>query len=151
MDLSQYEEAWSNSTAPSNSNEEPPDGKYEVEVKKVELRESQAGKPYMKWQMMIDGEKCNGRWLFHSNQMATKDNLGWLRKDLNTCGVKVEKLSELEAALPRLVGVRLQVTKKSRNERNYNLYLDKALPSAAAVAAEKAANEKEQEKDGLPF
>lgn len=132
-DLTQFDSEYATAAPPENTNEEPPDGKYEARVAKVEIKESKtSGKPYLKWQLVIDNGPHTGRYLFRNNQMSSAENLAWLKKDLGTCGLKLEKLSDLPNRLNDLLDKRVKVTKKSRGE-NYNVYLDKLLATSAPV------------------
>ena len=48
------------------------------------------------------------------------------RTDLHTCGLELEKLSDLPNHLRRLLNVKLEVTKRTRGE-NENVYINRRI------------------------
>ena len=58
--------------------------------------------------------------------MATKENIKWLKQDLFSCGLHLEKLSDLPHNLERLLNVKLEVTKRTRGE-NENIYINRQI------------------------
>jgi hypothetical protein len=107
-----------------------PDGKYQVNVEKVELTRSRtAGKPMLKWTLRILGGPHEGRCLWRYNMFASPDNLKWLKTDLDRCGVQIDKLSSLRENLHRLLDVKLEVSKRTRDESE-NVYLNRQIELA---------------------
>jgi hypothetical protein len=98
-----------------------------VVVQKVELaRARSSGNPMLRWQLRITSGAHDGRILFRNNVMASKENLAWLKKDLHTCGLDLEKLSDLNDRMSELLDVALDVTKRTRGDRT-NVFLNKRL------------------------
>jgi len=95
--------------------DEIPDGKYNVNVDKVELSESKAGKPMLKWTFKIIAGDFKGRKMWKYN-MIEAEKLSWLKKDLAKAGMKLAKLSELEGQLESLLDTKLEITKKTKND-----------------------------------
>ena len=58
--------------------------------------------------------------------MASRENLKWLKTDLHTCGLDLEKLSDLPANLERLLDVRLEITKRTKDESE-NVYFNRRI------------------------
>ena len=56
-------------------------------------------------------------------------NLKWLKTDLFRCGLELEKLTDLPSRLEELIGVRLEITKKTSGEYS-NTYFNKRLVRA---------------------
>lgn len=111
-------------------NASPPDGKYVVKVERVELTRSREKQiPMLAWTLKIEGPTHAGRLLFRNNLIGTPENVKWLKQDLRTCGVEISKLSELDVA--KLLDIRLNVTKKTKNEYE-NVYLDSRADEAPA-------------------
>jgi hypothetical protein len=50
----------------------------------------------------------------------------WLKGDLQTCGMQLDKVSNLQARLPELLDTKLEVTKRTRGEHE-NIYFNKTL------------------------
>jgi len=67
-----------------------------------------------------------GNLLWRHNMFTTQENLGWLKKDLQTCGMTLEKLSDLEHRLHELVDIKLEVSKKTKGEME-SVYLNKRI------------------------
>lgn len=80
----------------------------------------------LKWTMKILGPRCAGRLLWRNNVMASKENMKWLKTDLHTCGLQIEKLSDLPARLGDLLDVKLEVTKRTK-DGSENIYLNRRI------------------------
>lgn len=127
VDLSQFDAAFAAAEVPSGEFEEVPDGKYQVRIEKVKLTTTKkTGTPMLRWQFKVLGPKFEGRRVFHSHLIKTEANVTWLKKDLQTCGLKLEKLSELPAHMGELLDVALEVTVRT-NDGYTNAFFDKRL------------------------
>jgi len=127
LDLAQFDDDFSEASIEEREFEEIPDGKYQVNVEKVELTRAQSsGNPMLKWTLKILGPRFAGRLLWRNSVMASKENLKWLKTDLHTCGLDVEKLSELPSRLGDLLDVKLEVTKRTKGE-NENIYFNRRI------------------------
>lgn len=124
IDLSQFDDAFA--AAPAQD-EEIPDGKYDVNVEKVELTRAQtSGNPMLKWTLKVLDPDYEGRLLWRNNVLASDENAAWLKKDLKKCGLVLDKLSELPGRLGDLLDVKLVVTKKTKDSYA-NIYIDRRL------------------------
>lgn len=104
-----------------------PDGKYQVTVERVELTPAQtSGYLRLKWTLRIIAPRFRGRLLSRKEVMATPENIKWLKTDLHTCGLNLERLSDLPDNLEKLIGVKLEVTKSTRGE-NENIYFNRRI------------------------
>ena len=104
-----------------------PDGKYQVNVERVELTRAQtSGIPMLKWTLRILAPTHKGRLLWRNNVIATRENIRWLKADLYTCGLDLENISDLPGHLEKLIGVKLEVTKRTRGE-NENIYFNRRI------------------------
>lgn len=127
LDLAQFDDDFAEAEVEEREFEDVPDGKYQVKVDKVELTKAQSsGNPMLKWTLKILGPKCAGRLLWRNSVMASKENLKWLKTDLHTCGVDIEKLSELPARLGDLLDVTLEVKKTTKGESE-NIYFNRRI------------------------
>ena len=127
LDLAQFDDDFSEASIEEREFEEIPDGKYQVNVEKVELTRAQSsGNPMLKWTLKILGPRFAGRLLWRNSVMASKENLKWLKTDLHTCGLEIEKLSELPSRLGDLLDVKLEVTKRTKGE-NENIYFNRRI------------------------
>lgn len=127
IDLATLDSKFEKSEPPKSNRDPIPDGKYQVNVEKAELALSKnTGSPMLKLTLKIIAPSHVGRLLWHNNMFTTSENLGWLKKDLETCGMVLEKLSDLENRLHELVDIKLEVTKRTKNEME-NLYLNRRI------------------------
>jgi hypothetical protein len=133
-DLMQFDDEYAETKVEERTHDEIPDGKYQVNVEKAELvRAKNSGNPMLRWELRILAPRCQGRMLFRHNVLATRENLKWLKTDLHTCGLDLEKVSDLPKRLGALLDVKLEVTKRSKGE-NSNVYLNRRIVLDGAVA-----------------
>ena len=126
FDLSQYDDEYA--AAPTeNPNDPVPDGKYQAVVHKVELaRSKQNDTPMLKWQLRIIAPHSVGRFIFRNNMLGNAENIKWLKQDLFTCGLELEKLSDLPNRLEDLLDVAIEVTVKTKGEYS-NVFINRRL------------------------
>ena len=93
IDLTQFDEDFAEAEVEEREFEPIPDGKYQVNVERVELTRAQtSGNPMLKWTLRIIAPRFRGRLLWRNNVMATRENIKWLKTDLHTCGLSLEKI-----------------------------------------------------------
>ena len=127
LDLSRFDDDFAEAKVETRELDEVPDGKYQVTVHKVELtRAHKTGNPMLKWTLRILAGPSANRLLWRNNVMASRDNIRFLKTDLHTCGLDLEKLSDLPANLERLLDVKLEVTKKTRDDHS-NVYFNRRI------------------------
>lgn len=127
MDLAQFDDDFVSADVEEKDFEAVPDGKYQVKVDRVELTRSEtSGNPMLKWALKILGPTHKGRLLWRNNVIASKDNVKWLKQDLYTCGLQMDKLSDLPGKLETLLDVGLEVTKRTKNEFE-NIYFNRRI------------------------
>lgn len=131
-DLAQFDEEFGQIEPAEKKEFEPiPNGKYQAKIDKVYLDRSKTSSNLMlKWELVIISGQYQGRRLFRNNMLATKENISWLKTDLETAGVVLERTSDLPNRLGDLLDVVLEVSVRNRKEgdRDYqNVYLNKKL------------------------
>lgn len=127
IDLSQYNDDYDRAEVQDKEFETVPDGKYQVAVDRVELtRARSSGNPMLKWTLRILGPSHAGRLLWRNNVIGSPENLKWLKTDLHLCGLELQNLSDLPSSLERLLGVTLEVTKRTRGEHE-SVYLNRRV------------------------
>jgi hypothetical protein len=127
LDLAQFDDDFESAAVEEKEFDEIPDGKYQVKVDRVELTRSESsGNPMLKWALKILGPTNKGRLLWRNNVIASKDNVKWLKQDLYTCGLQIEKLSDLSDKLESLLDIGLEVTKRTKNEFE-NIYFNRRI------------------------
>ena len=114
MDLTEFDDAFGAADGESsNEYDDVPDGKYQVFVDSVEVtRSKEKQKRMLKWTLRITGPKQAGRLLWKYHMIESAENMVWLKRDLWTCGLKIEKLSDLQVHLTDLLDVGLTIEKK---------------------------------------
>lgn len=149
MDLAQFDDDFVSADVEEKDFEAVPDGKYQVKVDRVELTRSEtSGNPMLKWALKILGPTHKGRLLWRNNVIASKDNVKWLKQDLYTCGLQMDKLSDLPGKLETLLDVGLEVTKRTKNEFE-NIYFNRRIVLSDEDAAAPAAGHDVD--DMIPF
>lgn len=127
IDLAQFDDDFAEAPIEERDFEPLPDGKYQVVVEKVELTRAQSsGNPMLKWTLRVLGPQHKGRLLWRNSVMASRENLKWLKTDLHTCGLDLARLSELPANLERLLDVKLEITKRTKDESE-NVYFNRRI------------------------
>lgn len=127
IDLSQFDEEFESETPAERSDmESVPDGKYQVVVERVEITEAQStGNPMLKWTLRILAPRHVNR-LMWRNSVFTHNTMKFVKTDLLTCGLGIDRLSQLEANLSQLLDVKLEVTKKTKGD-NENIYFNRRI------------------------
>lgn len=152
VDLSQFDDAFTDAPVEEKEFDAVPDGKYQVNVDKVEITTAKtSGNPMLKWTLKILAPSFRGRLLWRNNVMATRENIKWLKNDLHVCGLDLQKLSDLPANLERLLDVKLEVTKRTKGD-NENVYFNRRIVTDdAANGAAPVASAQADGKDDVPF
>ena len=146
LDLAQFDDAFQAAEVEEREFDTVPDGKYQVNVDRVELTRAQtSGNPMLKWTLRIIAPTHKGRMLWRNNVMASSENIKWLKQDLYTCGLQLTKLSDLPGYLAQLLNIKLEVTKRTRGE-NENIYFNRRIVLADDPGVPGAAME-----DMIPF
>ncbi len=149
VDLSRFDDDFADAPVEEKEFEPIPDGKYQVKVDKVEITTARSsGNPMLKWTLRVIAPRCRGRLLWRNNVMATRENIRWLKNDLHTCGLELQKLSELPARLGELLDVTLEVTKRTKGDSE-NVYFNRRI--VLDPGTESAGGNDVHEKDDIPF
>jgi hypothetical protein len=127
LDLSALDSAFA--AAPAPAARRIPDGRYHVVVEHVALATAApSGCPLLKWQLRVVGPTHVGAQLWKHHVVAPQ-HLGWLKHDLELCGLQLDRLSDLPDHLERLLAVELEVTKRTRDHWD-NVYFNCRLDPA---------------------
>ncbi len=151
VDLTKFDDAFADAPVEEKEFEPVPDGKYQVNVEKVEVTTAKtSGNPMLKWTLRVLAPRFRGRLLWRNNVMATRENIKWLKNDLHVCGLDLQKLSDLPANLERLLDVKLEVTKRSKGD-NENVYFNRRIVLDPGAEARGGGDEHGSAKDDVPF
>ena len=137
IDLSELEDIvddFQEAEPEQHSFEPVPDGRYQVKVDRVEIdRAKSSGNPLLRWTLKILGPTHQGRLLWLNNVLIRGQSLAWLKRNLRTCGMELEQITDLPSRLGELLDVVLDVKKQSNGE-NTNIYFNKRLDTGADEA-----------------
>jgi hypothetical protein len=152
VDLSRFDSEFESAAVEEKGEFDPvPDGKYQVNVDKVEITTAKTtGNPMLKWTLKILAPRLRGRLLWRNNVMASRENIRWLKNDLHVCGLDLQKLSDLPANLERLLDVKLEVTKRTKGE-NENIYFNRRIVLDEGTRGAGSASDGHDGKDDIPF
>jgi hypothetical protein len=129
IDLEQFDEDFAEAEVEVDREfEQIPDGKYQVSVESVELTRSRtSGNPMLKWALrVIAPQQFQGRLLWRNNMLVSRDNIKWLKNDLNICGLRLNKLSDLPDHLDKLLDIQLEITKRTKGDFE-NVYFNRRI------------------------
>ncbi|OGV47603.1 MAG: hypothetical protein A2017_09990 [Lentisphaerae bacterium GWF2_44_16] len=150
IDLTQFDEEYASAEVEKRNFEPIPDGKYQISIDRLELTHTkETNNPMLKWTLKIIAPTHQGRLLWKNNVMASAENLKWLKSDLHTCGLDLEKLSELPGNLEKLLDVKLEITKRTRGE-NENIYFNRRIVTDDIPATNTGETEN-ADTDDIPF
>lgn len=130
IDLSQFDDGFRSEQPEERSEfESVPDGKYQVNVEKVELTEAQStGNPMIKWTLRVIAPKFVNR-LMWRNSVITHNTLKYVKTDLHLCGLDLERISELPKHLSKLLDVKIEVTKRTKGD-NENIFFNRRIDTS---------------------
>lgn len=138
IDLADFEDGCAEAACePAGDADLLPDGRYRVVVEKVELEVSRANNKMLVWQMRVLGPRYAGRKLWHRNMIVSIRNIRWLKQDLLSAGLELEKLSDLPNRLGELADVMLEVQLKTKGE-SQNSFINKKVTGDQGGNAEPA-------------
>jgi hypothetical protein len=146
IDLTQFDDDYSAAPAPESNDSKVPEGKYVAKIERVLFRNAKSsGRPMLSWELkIVEGASSVGRKVFRNNLLDSPERLGWVKKDLRTCGIEVVKLSELN--LDELLDRELEVQVK-HNGDNQNVYLNRLV----SLGGERASGAASVTDDEIPF
>jgi len=151
VDLSRFDNDFADAPVEEKEFDSVPDGKYQVNVDKVEITTAKTtGNPMLKWTLKILAPRFRGRLLWRNNVMASRENIRWLKNDLHVCGLDLQKLSDLPANLEKLLDVKLEVTKRTKGE-NENIYFNRRIVLDEGAGGAGGESHGVDAKDDIPF
>jgi hypothetical protein len=94
-----------------------PDGTYNTVIEEARLTETvSTGRPMVVWKLRIQGPQAANR-VVTKSRVVTENTLGYLKEELEKCGLQVSRLSELPARLRELVNHPIDVQKSTKDGR----------------------------------
>lgn len=154
--LKQFQEAYKEADT-EDTFDELPDGEYVVKVERVELKESNSGRPMLEWEFVVQEGEFAGRHEWKYNLLDNVDRIQWLKKDLFRAGLDLEDITQLEESLPQLLDRKLKITIKTKRVNNGNQYRNVYINKQIETASESNAAYKNSQlsvtvaDDDIPF
>lgn len=137
IDLSEFDNAFS-----ANGEEDAlPDGVYTARISDVDLTRSRTGNPMITWKLVIDGPDYPGRAVIKRRAITDK-TVRFVRRDLEACGLTLDRLSGLSSQMYRMVDQRMEIRKYTHNGEA-NIYFNGKIEAEPLFAGEPG--------DDLPF
>ncbi|MBM3785727.1 MAG: hypothetical protein FJW30_15285 [Acidobacteria bacterium] len=118
-----------------------PDGRYEVVVAEAILTRSSNGNPMVRWLLRISGATFRDR-IIRKHRAITDKTIGFVRKELEVCGLQLDNFSDLAHRVHEMEGVELEITKVTKGEDS-NIYFNRAITSRTQPSG--------MTEDDLPF
>jgi hypothetical protein len=141
-----------NSTNGTKEYDPIPDGQYQARVRRFDFHESKKdGNLLLRTEFEIVAPTNEGRVISSFHDLENPERLGYAKNHLLLLGVEVERLSEVENALPAALDKVCEIAVKSRQvgDRTYqNVYLNKVLEG---VKAEASKPKSPADLDDIPF
>jgi hypothetical protein len=131
VDLSVFDAKYVEVRVPSNN--EVPDGKYQVRVEDVELTRNANGRPMLTWDLLVVAGQFTG-WHIFKRVLITSASLPIIKSDLIALGLALDKFSTLPLYLDSLVGKTLAVAKRTKKDFS-NIYFHRQFRTASSSKA----------------
>lgn len=126
----------------SKSAIEVPDGRYGVRVEDVGFSRSSNGNPMIVWRLRITGPQHTDRLLW-KRRAITENTMAFVKEELELCGLELRRFSDLPNETSRLVGVQVDVVKRTKDNR-YDIFFARPRAMTAAAGVDSGG-------DDLPF
>lgn len=154
--LKQYEEAYQKAEVKDNTSfDELPDGKYRVQVDRVELSKSKtSGRPHLVWEFVVIEGKFKGRRIWKYNGLNSVEQIEWLKNDLYTAGLELTRLSDLETRLGELLDQFLEINLKTKNTQkgpSQNVFINRMIEANNRVENRDFRSNRQNNKPADPF
>ena len=129
--LAVFDETWKEAPE-GNTFENLPDGKYQVSIQEVRFENAKtSGRLQLAWVFHVESGAHKGRKIFHYRGLEDETSIGFMKKEVFACGLKVEKASDLpdmlEELLFRIVEVTLKTKKRDNGDEFQNVFINKLL------------------------
>lgn len=135
--LKQFDNDWVGVKVKENEYANLPDGKYQVRVDVARIEENKEYSSLnLMWELVVVGGQYENRRIFKRNGLDNPERFEWLKTDLFRAGISLDRLSEIEDALPglldRVLEVQLKTGKPNAEGKTYqNCYINKLLNESA--------------------
>jgi hypothetical protein len=113
-ELSRFDAEWIKTRGPAD---DIPDGVYDAVIEAVRLSETRStGRPVVIWTIRIEGPRAVNR-VVRKNKVISERTLPFLKDDLEKCGLRISRLSELGGRLDEMTGRPVQIERRTKGGR----------------------------------
>lgn len=107
-----------------------PDGYYEARVEEARLKRTpRTGNPMLIWKLRILGPQCRNS-AITKTRVITAKTLGYVKEDLKTLGIRLQRFSDLEGHLPEMEQRVVTVYKRASKEGWSDIFFTRPRPNA---------------------
>jgi hypothetical protein len=128
IDLSRFNNLYKTDSPPEAApvSHSIPDGRYEVVIAEATLTTSQSsGNPMIRYVLRITGSTFRDR-IVRKFRAITEKTLPYVRKELEICGLRLDRFEDLKKRVHELEGRELEIVKVTKGEDS-NIYFNRAL------------------------
>lgn len=94
-----------------------PDDTYEGVIENTIIEESRNGRLQVRWDLLVTAGNCEGRQVRKYSGLETKDNMDWLKGDLETLGLEAPaEMSDLGEVLEEACSMAISFQVRSKDE-----------------------------------
>jgi hypothetical protein len=130
MDLTQFDNAYEQASA-EGARADLPEGDYDMTFVDFTFKTSKEDRPLLFLNFQVNDGECKGVCISKIFQLDNPERFGFLKKDMVTMGVMVQKVSQLPEALEKTKGIGLRVHAK-QNGKYTNYYINgRSIPKVA--------------------
>lgn len=117
-DLTRFDDEWAKTSVSADEMySDIPDGSYDAVIEGARVTETTStARPMVIWKLRIRGPQAVNR-VVTKNRVITENTLGYLREDLEKCGLQVSRLSELPDRLGELSDRPVGLDKRTKDGR----------------------------------
>ena len=121
-DLARFDDEWAKTSVPADEMYgDIPDGSYDAVIEGARVTETtSSARPVVIWKLRIQGPQAVNR-VVTKNRVITDNTLGYLREDLEKCGLQVSRLSEVSRPLGR-IGRSSHLPRSAHKDGRTNFY-----------------------------
>ncbi|MCX6589165.1 MAG: hypothetical protein NTX13_21585 [Acidobacteria bacterium] len=117
IDLSRFNRIFEAEQAPAPTFGEVPDGRYRVLITDLELSLASTGNAVLKYGLRVVAGPFERRMVW-KRRAITANTIRYTKSELLTCGLRLERLSDLNRRLAELQGIGLEVSKVTKGDKS---------------------------------
>ena len=117
MDLSRFNRSFEAEHAPAPTFGQVPDGRYRVLITDLELSLASTGNAVLKYGLRVAAGPFERRMIW-KRRVITVNTIRYTKSELLTCGLRLDRLSDLNRRLAELQGIGLEVSKVTKGDKS---------------------------------